>query len=631
MSSYINSFLIEPVVRQARRFSRPSSDDITSQSTRRQLAAEDQAEIHQRGAGSPAIATWERSSGLRVSPVVASSSLESDNFGPDSDDAALWTWRDRQQEATLRQSELPRDGGSVLSDRSDNTSFDDQVSTNPVYEGLPESLGSTTSSLSSAQATTQPGSRAIQDSARTTRQNSQGDDAPRYEKRSRRLPADDGMSSMRKRIAAIQRTDSSSSEKARMVHDLMTEQYNSSQSSLHASHPFRALSPASLASHERPITPASLRSVDNSVQCTSPPTSLSSIAEANNPFNLTFEDRLPTFYKKPTSVQPTALTGDRSTDQLSDASEEDTGPLGCLHYKRNIKLQCSACYRWYTCRFCHDEVEDHSLNRRATKNMLCMLCGCAQAASEECSQCGERSARYYCSVCKLWDDDPGKSIYHCNDCGICRLGQGLGKDFYHCKFRHLERAIESQPMPPEFEDTKAWVYCNDCNVKSSVKYHWLGLKSQLQIIHGPDRGNLPNESEEAIQGPHARGRASDTATQPQRTTNSAPPSAGVPPTEVPHESLRRASHSQEPHLMAHHPSSLDSADAYSNNGDGDYNDDDMGFWGLGGTSPRPQIGVQDPVPSGSSSEDEEDSDEDMSDDATEEEEEEDQMEIFGHR
>lgn len=73
------------------------------------------------------------------------------------------------------------------------------------------------------------------------------------------------------------------------------------------------------------------------------------------------------------------------------------------------------------------------LNRRETKNMLCMLCGCAQAASEECALCSVRGAWYYCDVCKLWDDDPQKSIYHCNDCGICRVGQGLGKDFFHCK------------------------------------------------------------------------------------------------------------------------------------------------------------------------------------------------------
>ncbi|KAI4167918.1 MAG: hypothetical protein LQ343_006788 [Gyalolechia ehrenbergii] len=715
MSNYINSFLIEPVVRQARRFSRPSNDDITSQPAGRQLTAEDQAEIHQGEAGPPVMMTWGRSGGLRTPAAAVSSTSESDTFAPDSDDAALWTWSDQQQDtAPLRQSEVPLDEDSALSDTTNNPSSDDLVSSNPVYGGVPESLGSTTSSLSSAQVTMDPGTRVTQHSARATRRTSHDDDVHSYEKRSRRLPADDGMSSMRKRITAIQRTDSSSSEKARMIHDLMTEQYNSSQSSLYASHPFRARSPASLASHERPTTPASLRSMDNSLQCTSPPTSLSSVAEASNSFNPTFEDLKPTFYGKPTSNQPTAATGDRSTDRLSDASGEDTRPLGCPHYKRNIKLQCSACYRWYTCRFCHDEVEDHSLNRRETKNMLCMLCGCAQSASEECSRCGERSARYYCSVCKLWDDDPGKSIYHCNDCGICRIGQGLGKDFYHCKtccvclsigirethrcierstdcdcpicgeymftspqtvvfmgcghsihhrcyyehmkrsyrcpicsrsiinmemqFRHLERAIESQPMPPEFQDTKAWVYCNDCNVKSSVKYHWLGLKcgvcdsyntAQLQMIHGSNQGNLPDESAQAIPNLHARGRASDTAAQTQRTTNSAPPSAGVLPPERPDESLRRNTHSQEPHQMAHLPLSPDSMDAYSDDDDEEYSDD-VDFWGLGSTSPRPQTVLRDPVPSGSSSEDEDDSDEDMSDDPTEEEEE-DQMEIFGHR
>lgn len=70
-------------------------------------------------------------------------------------------------------------------------------------------------------------------------------------------------------------------------------------------------------------------------------------------------------------------------------------------------------------------------------------------------------------------------------------------------------------------------------------------------------------------------------------------------------------------------------DAYSDDDDEEYSDD-VDFWGLGSTSPRPQTVLRDPVPSGSSSEDEDDSDEDMSDDPTEEEEE-DQMEIFGHR
>ena len=49
------------------------------------------------------------------------------------------------------------------------------------------------------------------------------------------------------------------------------------------------------------------------------------------------------------------------------------------------------------------------------------------------------------------------------------------------QFRHLERAIESQPMPPQFQDTKALVYCNDCSAKTTVKYHWLGLKCAMLV------------------------------------------------------------------------------------------------------------------------------------------------------
>jgi hypothetical protein len=68
--------------------------------------------------------------------------------------------------------------------------------------------------------------------------------------------------------------------------------------------------------------------------------------------------------------------------------------------------------------------------------MLCMLCGCPQRASDVCVKCGETAARYYCNICKLWDDKPTKSIYHCADCGICRRGRGIGKDVFHCKVNY---------------------------------------------------------------------------------------------------------------------------------------------------------------------------------------------------
>ena len=49
------------------------------------------------------------------------------------------------------------------------------------------------------------------------------------------------------------------------------------------------------------------------------------------------------------------------------------------------------------------------------------------------------------------------------------------------QFRHLDRSIESQPMPEEFRDTKAWVYCNDCSAKTEVQYHWLGLRCAMYV------------------------------------------------------------------------------------------------------------------------------------------------------
>ena len=120
--------------------------------------------------------------------------------------------------------------------------------------------------------------------------------------------------------------------------------------------------------------------------------------------------------------------------------------LGCFHYKRNVKMQCYECERWYTCRLCHDEARKPCPYREdIRKNMLCMLCNTPQRASHICRMCGQLAARYYCAICKLWSDDPDKAIYHCDDCGICRLGEGLGKDFFHCKTCAACMSISAEP------------------------------------------------------------------------------------------------------------------------------------------------------------------------------------------
>ncbi len=85
-------------------------------------------------------------------------------------------------------------------------------------------------------------------------------------------------------------------------------------------------------------------------------------------------------------------------------------------------------------------------------------------------------------------DEHMKSSYKCPICSKSTVNM-------ESQFRALDRAIDSQPMPPQFRDTKAMVSCNDCYAKSAVPYHWLGLKCaicdsyntvQLSIISDPE-------------------------------------------------------------------------------------------------------------------------------------------------
>jgi uncharacterized CHY-type Zn-finger protein len=230
------------------------------------------------------------------------------------------------------------------------------------------------------------------------------------------LPADDGMAHLRERIHEIRALNISDQERARMIHNLMTEKYNH----------MRPTSPASFISHDRPFTPTSGQSLFSDVHASSPYSSTTDVTPEIS-YNLREGDTNPTY--RPHHDHNGAEHGE---DDEEDSAEGEL-VLGCQHYKRNVKVQCFECRRWYTCRHCHDAVEDHNLNRKLTQNMLCMACGTPQPAAEVCKNCETEAACYYCDICKLWDNNSKKKIYHCPDCGICRRGEGLGKDFYHCK------------------------------------------------------------------------------------------------------------------------------------------------------------------------------------------------------
>ncbi|XVF09570.1 hypothetical protein REPUB_Repub07fG0105700 [Reevesia pubescens] len=107
--------------------------------------------------------------------------------------------------------------------------------------------------------------------------------------------------------------------------------------------------------------------------------------------------------------------------------------FGCEHYKRNCKLRAACCGKLFTCRFCHDKVSDHSMDRKATLEMMCMGCLKIQPVGLICitpSCNGLSMAKYYCNICKFFDDE--RNVYHCPFCNLCRVGKGLGIDYFHC-------------------------------------------------------------------------------------------------------------------------------------------------------------------------------------------------------
>lgn len=393
MNYFVPDFIINPVLRQARRFSRSSF-------------------------------TSER---IDTAPIEEWSSAA----GPSPEDGTESSSSVPLRGVTLHSSEVTIDDPSLLASSTFQSALIDTSA--PDNTSYYRNIGSLEGSA------VQP-----QDQSQTT-----GSSAGNQQQENS-LPEDDGMGQLRQRIVAIQKMDIASGEKARLMHQLLTEKYRLSQLSQQAKFMQRGRSPIRTVSQERPTTPIPLSAFSFWQKSMTDTPQNSSPRGIHQTLQLSQDDLRPTYVP----------IDDHLVKSNSEEGEEaeQTRLLGCQHYVRNVKLQCFTCNRWYTCRFCHDDVEDHHLNRRETRNMLCMLCGCAQKAGDTCVYCGVRAAWYYCNICHLWDDDMNKSIYHCNDCGICRKGRGIGKDYVHCKVSHNCRLLEIKLI----YSIDLWSLCSHC-------------------------------------------------------------------------------------------------------------------------------------------------------------------------
>ena len=112
------------------------------------------------------------------------------------------------------------------------------------------------------------------------------------------------------------------------------------------------------------------------------------------------------------------------------------------------------------------------------------------------------------------------------------------------QFQNLTRAIEMQPMPPQFQDTKAMVSCNDCYAKSAVKYHWLGLK--CAICDSYNTVQLSILSDPAVEVPIIESREVDDAVVPAQTVGEASWSTNFAPNLGAVRHRRHSLHSPRP-------------------------------------------------------------------------------------
>ncbi|KAK2162018.1 hypothetical protein LSH36_106g03009 [Paralvinella palmiformis] len=103
---------------------------------------------------------------------------------------------------------------------------------------------------------------------------------------------------------------------------------------------------------------------------------------------------------------------------------------GCSHYKRRCAFISPCCKKVYVCRICHNENERHEIDRHAIQEIKCTECGTIQGVSNECTKCGVSFGKYFCLMCRLYDDED-KGQFHCSGCGICRIGGR--ENFFHCE------------------------------------------------------------------------------------------------------------------------------------------------------------------------------------------------------
>ncbi|MCJ1283940.1 hypothetical protein MMC26_003271 [Xylographa opegraphella] len=578
MSHYLSTFLYEPIARQARRFSSPHITDPVQD-----LTTDHGGETN----GRLRIYEEEDSSALDIDGNNEMSTISDQPLvlSPTSEDGGL-----EEALQTLQHNELgtsPFDRGSTASSeqtvdasRLDGTSLQTLHREDRPHRTTARFRSANTSISSSMNDTGLAHSGSPSSSRRSTLQDAVVSGIQSY-MNDGVLPEDDGMRIMRKKIIAIQSQDISTAEKSRLMHELMIQPYSSHHPNLMLPNYPRNRSPGSFRSQDRPFTPSSGLSISDTMHSSPPQTSASSVGDQENICQVTLEDLTPTYWISPVTPTGSIITSYPTTRESAETlmgqnvQDDQDRDLGCAHYKRNVKLQCSACYRWTAVYPVLDIIAEYASFGMTT---------------------------------------PEKAYTTVMTVGFVEWAKGLGKIFITVKcdsYNTAQISIIGNPRSVSGIDIQ-----NDGNSQ---------IRDDVDLL-------LP----EAVQA-FSRGRTSGRNSLIRRPATSATALDAL--RTRPSEVRLRDVHSASPPaggwivIPDGGAQALAPTDAMDMD-DEDDDDDDVDFWG--GESPRDRAlsaerRARDAATMDDSDDDSDDSDEIMDDESEEEDDDDDHMDIFGHR
>ena len=135
------------------------------------------------------------------------------------------------------------------------------------------------------------------------------------------------------------------------------------------------------------------------------------------------------------------IPSDQKTKKIQELMKEYQSNIGnkhklkpeeeCTHWINPQKIKMPfispCCNKIYRCLSCHDLHEDHTINKKMITKILCPNCEKEQDKNVKCDYCDTIYATFSCLECSIWNNI---EMYHCDDCGICRIGKR--EDYQHC-------------------------------------------------------------------------------------------------------------------------------------------------------------------------------------------------------